>query len=193
MEGEELRAGKARVLEHLIDPLNAIGMVRKKGMTLETHKSVLDSIAARLAYMETNFLQALAEVVEAHAVGPDKDQWPSVTNITGWARSLQQPPASESRLVRSFLQSAPGRRAVDGGYIVELRKFLKKHGCPPSDFNMTHIRNEADENSRQRMRIKENINVGRATDQERQWLDAWQKAEDTCMVIISAKSKGVAA
>ena len=84
MEGEELRAGKERVRKHLIEPLVGIGMVRKKGVTIDTHQTVLESLAARLAYMDEEFLGALAEVVETHAVGPDKDQWPAVTLITGW-------------------------------------------------------------------------------------------------------------
>ena len=52
MEGEELRAGKERVRRHLIEPLVGIGMVRKKGVTIDTHKTVLESLAARLAYMD---------------------------------------------------------------------------------------------------------------------------------------------
>lgn len=191
MEGEELRAGKAQVLEHLINPLNKIGMVRKKGMTLETHKGVQDSITARLAYMDVGTLQALAEVVEGHALGPDKDQWPSVTNITAWARALQPPPASESRLVRSFLQSAPGTRAVEGGYVVELRRFLKRNGRPPAEYDMVKIRGDATENSRRRLLIEENNKAGRTVaDVDREWLAGWQRASDTCMAIINAKAKG---
>lgn len=193
MEGEELRAGKERVQKHLIDPLVAIGLIRKKGMTIDTHKSVLDSLTARLSYMDADFLDALAEVVETHAGGPDKDYWPSATLITGWARALQEPPASESRLVRSFLQSAPGQRAIDGGYIVELRQYLKRNGRPPSDYDMKKILDDASRSSGQRRRIEENILNGRATDQDRQWLDGWRKAHDACMAIVDGKTKGAAA
>jgi len=193
MEGEELRAGKARVREHLIDPLNAIGMVRKKGLTLETHRMALEGLAARLSYMDVGFLCALAEVVEAHALGPDKDQWPSIPNITSWARALQEPPASESRLVRSFLQSAPGQRAVDGGYIVELRRFLKRNGRPPSDYDMRQIRDEAASNERQRQIISANIDSGRASEADRQWLSGWNAAHATCMTIVESKKKEAAA
>lgn len=193
MEGEELRAGKERVKKHLIEPLNAIGMVRKKGMTIDTHQTVLDSLAARLSYMDAEFLGALAEVVETHAVGSDKDQWPAVTLITGWARALQEPPASESRLVRSFLQSAPGQRAIDGGYIVELRQYLKRNGRPPSEYDMKKIIEDASRNSNQRMRIEENITSGRATDQDRQWLEGWRKANDVCLAIVDGKTRGAAA
>ncbi len=193
MEGEELRAGKERVKKHLIDPLNAIGMVRKKGMTIDTHQSVMDGLMARLSYMDEGFLYALAEVVETHAGGPDKDHWPALTLITGWARALQEPPPSESRLVRSFLQSAPGQRAVDGGYIVELRAFLKRNGRPPGDYDMKQILDNASRNSGQRARIEENVNAGRASDQDRQWLEGWRKAHDTCMAIIDSKYKGAAA
>ena len=111
MEGQELREGKARVRAVLIDPLEAGGMQRRSGQKVEDHAAVLASLEARLAYMTEASLAALAEVVERHAGGSRQDRWPGEVPICNWARRIQEPPASESRLVRSYLQSGAGRRA----------------------------------------------------------------------------------
>ena len=150
MEGQELKDGKERVRTHLIAPLVRRGMVRKRGRSVEDHQKMLDSLEARLAYMAADRLAALAEVVERYAEGPKKNIWPAEVSITNWARRLQEPPASESRLVRSYLQSGAGDAAKSGGYVVELFLYLKKYGAPPNDYSMKEIRSQADDNRRKR-------------------------------------------
>jgi len=193
MEGEELKAGKQRVHDHLIEPLSALGFVRRRGSTVTAHEGAMESLAARLAYMREGNLLTLAEVVENNGFGPDRLVWPQVKLILTWACALQAPAASESRLVRSYLQSVPGQAALDGGYVVELRMFLKKNGRPPSEYEMCRIRDEAASNGRERSRIKASKDAGSSSEHELKWEADYLRAHQTCRNIIAAKHDRTAA
>ena len=193
MEGQALKEGKERVRLNLIDPLVERGMARKRGWTAADHQAMLESLAARLAYMDDDRLLALAEVVERYAEGPKKNIWPAEISITNWARRLQVPPASESRLVRSYLQSGAGAAAQSGGYLVELFNHLKKFGAPPNDYSLKCIREEAEENQRRRALIKRDREMDRASPRNLAWMQGYMDTRRRCLDIIKAKAKGAAA
>lgn len=188
MEGEELRAGKARVREELIKPLERLGMSRKPAVKVEDHGAFLDELQARLAYMTRDNLRALREVVEVNAHGKDRDRWPPAVFICNQARRLQAPPASESRLVRTYLQSGAGRAALSGGYVVELFLYLKKHGRPPTEFCVKRMREEAEEGARARARLERLVAVQAATESERAELDAYGALLARCEDLVKAGS-----
>ncbi|TNJ48098.1 hypothetical protein [Phaeobacter sp. B1627] len=189
MEGQELKDGKARVRSLLITPLERRGMERRRAVRLEEHQVFLASLEARLAYMQAEKLVALAEVVERHGTGKLKTIWPTEISIMNWARLLQVPPASESRLVRTYLQSGAGRAAREGGFLVELFTYLKKWGAPPNDYSMAEIRKEADWNRGKLAAIGRAVASGRATASETQWQQGYLKTEARCLDIINAKEK----
>lgn len=193
MEGQELKDGKERVRVNLIDPLVSRGMVRKRGRSVEDHQKMLDSLEARLAYMDADRLAALVEVIERYAEGPKKNIWPAEVSITNWARRLQEPPASESRLVRSYLQSGAGDAALSGGYVVELFLYLKKYGAPPNDYSMKEIRSQADGNLRKRARVERDREDGRADPRDLAWLQGYMDTRRRCLDIIKAKQERAAA
>lgn len=193
MEGQELKEGKARVRSLLIEPLERRGMDRKRSVRLEDHQAFLSSLEARLAYMTPEKLAALTEVVERHATGKLKTVWPTEVSIMNWARLLQVPPASESRLVRSYLQSGAGRAARDGGYLVELFTYLKKWGAPPNDYSMSGILAEADWNRSRLASIARAVENGRASASEVQWQQRYHQTESRCLDIIKSKQEGAAA
>ena len=189
MEGAELKEGKERVRQYLIDPLVSGGMVRKRGQKVEEHDKMLASLEARLAYMFEDRLKALAEVVERYAEGPKKNIWPAEVSITNWARRLQEPPASESRLVRSYLQSGAGEAAVKGGYLVELFFHLKKWGAPPNEYSMKNILADADTNGRRLRVIEGQREDGRASPRDLEWLARYMETRRRCLDIIKAKQE----
>lgn len=192
MEGQELREGKERVRMNLIEPLVKGGMVRKRGQKVEDHDKFLASLEARLAYMAEDRLQALAEVVERYAGGPQKNVWPAEVSIMNWARLLQEVPASESRLVRSYLQSRAGDAAQSGGYLVELFVYLKRFGAPPNDYSMKGIREEAEYNRCRRVGIERNREKGRASPRDLSWLQSYMDTRRRCLDIIKAKQERAA-
>jgi len=189
MEGQELEKGKARVRSLLIEPLERRGMDRKRNVRLEAHQAFLASLEGRLAYMTPEKLMALTEVIERYATGKLKTCWPTEVSIMNWARLLQIPPVSESRLVRTYLQSGAGRAARDGGYLVELFAYLKKWGAPPNGYSMSKIRTEADRNRGQLASIKRAIASGRATSKEIQWQQRYLQTEARCHDIVKAKEQ----
>jgi len=189
MEGQELKEGKVRVRSLLIDPLERRGLERRRGVRLEDHQAFLANLEARLAYMQPDKLMALAEVVERHATGKLKTHWPTEVSIMNWARLIQVPPASESRLVRTYMQSNAGVAARDGGHLVELFGYLKKWGAPPNGYSMSEIRKEADQNRSRLSAIKRAVANGRATASEIRWQQTYLETEARCLDIIKAKEK----
>ncbi|HCO91088.1 MAG TPA: hypothetical protein DIT40_08960 [Alphaproteobacteria bacterium] len=190
MEGEELRQGKARVRMHLTGHLAGRGMIRPRGRTVEDHDAMIASLEARLSYMRDDRLQALAEVVERHAGGKARNVWPAEVSICNWARRLQEPPASESRLVRSYLQSAPGAAAEAGGYLVELFLHLKDVCAPPGEYAWSTIRAEAQDNARKVEYIRREQSHGRASPSELSWLDHYMRLQERVADIRAAAGKG---
>lgn len=193
MEGDELKAGKARVAECLILPLTRAGMVRARGQSADAMAGMLDRLQSRLAYMTADNLAALAEVVERYARGDRKTAWPAEIMICGWARELQEPPASESRLVRTYLQSGAGDAAASGGYLVELFFYLKKFGAPPNDYGRAQIRQEAEDNARRRASIRRDQDAGQASPRDLAWIQGYMDARRRVQDIVKAKQDGVAA
>ncbi|MBC7154571.1 MAG: hypothetical protein H5U19_08170 [Rhodobacteraceae bacterium] len=188
MEGQELKDGKARVRTILTGPLARGGMVRKRGVSVEDHERFLSRLEARLSYMADDRLSALAEVIERLAGGPMKNIWPAEVSIMNWARDLQEVPASESRLVRSYLQSAAGDAAMSGEWLVELFLHLKRTGTPPNDYAMKCIRDEAMENMRTRLAIEHAREQGRASPRDLAWLDGYMDTRRRCLDIVNAKT-----
>lgn len=183
MEGVALKEGKERVTVHLIAPLEKAGMRRKGSVTMAVHQDFLNRVRARLAYMDADRLAALCEVVEVHAGGKARDIWPSEIMIMNWARRIQTPPPSESRLVRSYLQSAAGSAARDRGCLVELFWWLRKYGAPPNDFAWTQIETEARENSGRRARLQREAAHGTVSPSDAAWVKAYWDTHDRCTAI----------
>lgn len=187
MEGEVLRQGKERVERILTGPLEMMGMGRKRGVKVEDHAAMLDRLRARLAYMGEDELAALREVVERYATGRDLNTWPDEISVINWARRIQPPPPSESRLVRSYLQSGAGRAAQAGDYLVELFRYLKVQGQPPNEFALSQIIREADERRRDLPRVERAVKDGRASPQEEHGLRVYMNTLARCEAILRAR------
>jgi hypothetical protein len=188
MEGEALREGKARVMRVLITPLVDAGMTRHGRMTVEQEQAMIERLVARLAYMSEGSLEALAEVVGSHARGRSRNAWPAELSICNWARRIEEPPATVSRLVRSMLQSASGDAAEAGGYLVELFRYLRKHGRPPTEtYCYDLIRSQAEDNQRRRARIRADLERGAVRSSDQVWLQHYLADRERVLAIRRAK------
>ncbi|MGR3452893.1 hypothetical protein [Pseudooceanicola sp.] len=195
MEGEELRQGRRRVQDHLIAPLERQGMQRRPSASVTQHGDFLDALRNRLAYMTARNLDALAEIVANMAGGKHRDRWPVEVAIMNMARRLQIPPASESRMVRTWLQSAAGHRALAEGWHVEAFFWMKRNGMVPNDYIRAECAREAAENAAQRRRLIELWQAGRCTPSEYAEVERWHEADQRVRSIIEASqgsTKGAA-
>lgn len=181
MEGVELEQGKERVKACLLDRLDRIGMRRAKGMTAARHEAMFDRLQCLLAYMPAEMLLALAEVIERNARGVLRNQWPDEATLRNWARDLMPPPPSESRLVRTYVQSV-GEHALAGGHLTEIYLYLKRFGKPPNDGGWRLIRDRAKENASRKARA-----IERGDKNELNWLEGYDRNAARALEILYSK------
>jgi hypothetical protein len=181
-------SGRAKVRALLIEPLVQAGLQRPKGKdhNVDTHAAFLDRLQDRLSYLDADLLVTLQEVVLTHAEGPARNLWPALATIINNAHRLRQPPDDERHIMTTWLRSIEGPRALEGGYLVELHSFLRKHGRPPSDFDMKAIRLGAAENQRRVTRVAELIAAGRGDSRadDLAWLDAYRQRQAYCEALV---------
>lgn len=159
---------KARVDALLFEPL--AGLSRKRGVSAEAHEKSLARLRGWLSYMSDDNLRAMVDLIARHAA---KGVWPEEGLIRSWAMTLQCPPPRDCAYARSLIKSAMGRRAMAEGWAVELFQVAKKLGPPPGKYIISRLKQDADSNRHRRRVIRENIEAGRATPDEKRWLEGW--------------------
>lgn len=185
---------RTRVRRLFIDPLVQDGLVRAKAVTVEAHQAFFDKLADRLGYLDDAMLVTLAEVVLRMAEGPGHNVWPAFATIWGHAIRLRRPPDDEQHIMTSWLVSVEGPIAREAGCLVELYVWLRRHGCPPSDWAKVKIREEAAENARERRRIARDIEAGGARPSDVDWLNRYLSTLSYCEALVArgeAKRAGV--
>lgn len=187
MEGLELKQGKDRVQTLLLDRLELIGMKRGKNMTLPKQEEMYERLRGKLAYMPSEFLQALANAIRCNARGILRNTWPSEITLLNWARDLLKPPASDSKLVRTFVQSV-GERALSEGHLTELYLYLKTFGHPPSGDGWRLIRRRAQENASRAIRA-----IERDDQDELKWLAIHNQSAARALELLHLKEQKAAA
>ena len=83
-----------------------------------------------------------------------------------------------------------GRQALAEGWGVELFQVAKKLGPPPGKYIVSRLKLDADNNRHRRRVIRENIEAGRATPDEKRWLEGWHAELAEIEAIQSAVEEG---
>ncbi len=198
-EGESaVLSRRAAVRQYLIQPLEAAGLQRNARQRVADHDALLDKMQDRLGYLAPDLLTVLAEAILRLAEGPLHNTWPTWATIWNNATRILPPPDDESHIMTTWLASIEGPVARSGGYLVELHSWLRRHGRPPGSYDMSKIRERAAENQRRRVRIEEWVAKGHAKAEDREWLDAYLRAQAQCEALVAmgeAKrvAKGMAA
>jgi hypothetical protein len=176
-QGQEDRDGtdRARVRRVLIDRVEGAGLVRARSVTAEAHRKGLGKLAEHLAHMTEENLETLAEVVIGNAAGRAGNEWPAETLVRQWAQALQPAPPRQHRIVTSWLASVAGPDAEAGGYLVELYRFLLRRSVPPSPYDLRLIGEQASENNRRCVLIRDRLARNCATAEDRGWLAAYER------------------
>lgn len=198
MEGEAQdgqQHGRALVRQVLLEPLTQGGMQRPRGMSVADHDRMLARLADKLAYLDRDKLAGLAALIIRLSEGKQGGHWPTEVQVLKWAWAMLPPPPSAHTYAQSLIRSAMGRRAMDEGWVVELYRAALKFGPPPQKYVIGQLQDEASDNQRRRQRVREWIEAGRATADERGWLSAWHRDMQECEALLaSARGEdGVAA
>jgi hypothetical protein len=176
--------GKARVARILIDPLVRGGMSKSPKQNAGDHAEMLDRLAIKLAYLPEQRLRGLNEFCIRMARGRRYDIWPKEQHVLNWAYRLQPPPADWSEYVCSILRSAMGRRALDEGYHVELFETANRWGPPPTKYDISKMKWQAEENRSKRARVVRENQRGVARHDDLQWLRWFTALERQCLAIM---------
>lgn len=180
---DEVKTGKDRVREVLIEPLAALGLRRPSGQTVAQHEAALAEIEARLWYMSEADLVALREVVLLRAQA--KGVWLPAAVILDMAKGFAPPPEHDSDMVTSFMRSAAGRRALAEGYEVELYQALKRGQPPTNGYAHKLLADEADGNRRRIARLTRARDGGEVlTTSDSAWLGWYARTRDRARALI---------
>lgn len=131
--------GRAKVRFFLIDPVVAVGMRRKRGVSEDDHKIWLAKLADDLSYLTPRNLKALQSFAIRWAGGTKKNVWPEKVSILNAAYMLQPIPSREHEYAKSVIRSKMGRDAHEGGYLLELFEVARKWGPPPNKYVLSKL------------------------------------------------------
>lgn len=168
----------------LFDRLDEAGLARPRRLTAEAFDRQKVRLLDRLDHMSGENLDTLAELVIDAADGK-RPEWPSEKVILFLANSLQPRPFEQLRIVTSWLASIEGPTALAGGWLVELYRFLRRTGRPPSNFDEGNIRAEAAENRRKLVMISERRSRGAASASDLDWAEAWERDRAAAEAIVT--------
>lgn len=169
--------GAKAVRAYLIEPLEADGLVRKRGVSLEDHKAFLSKVAEKLAYCERETLERMRPILMGLAGGPAANVWPCYATVRNLAHTFQAPPDDSDKTLHGWLHSRAGMAARRNGTLLATRWFIKKFRKPPvvdgkvSTFMLGQIAERQRELDLDLDHIRERIAAGEATERERAWLE----------------------
>ncbi len=185
-EADQQAAGKANVRRLLIEPLETAGLRRPHGVSVDAQRNRLALIVDRLAYMATDNLDTLRDVVLTHAASAlGRGEWPAPVVVEAWAQGLQPRPFRESHIVQSWLASVEGPPARAAGHHVQLYRLLRRAPRPPGPHDQRQIREQAARDRATRAVYAERVEKGVATADERAWLEAFARDEAAVLAIIA--------
>ncbi|MDO9006345.1 MAG: hypothetical protein Q7V20_23115 [Aquabacterium sp.] len=168
-------AGNQAVRDLLIQPLNDAGLKRPRGLSERAQKDALALLVRDLDHMSAENLRTLCDAVlrQATLPGPGQGHWPAAVLIIAWGHGLQIRPFRLHRLVTSWLSSIEGPKAEAGGWLVQLFRFLRQHKRPPTQFDLSEIRNQAREDNRHLTNVADWVARGTASEPDRQWHEGY--------------------
>lgn len=178
---------RAMVRQLVIEPLREMGLRRPAGVTVDGHKAELDQLVQRLAYLDGGELEALREaVLDLAGAG---GRWPRLSTVLAQARSIRPaPPGFDPKVVR-YMRSAAGRRASEGGYAGPLLTWLCRNPGVPSDYSLGKIREQADDETRRRVRLRERLaaDCDIAPD-DRRWLEGTARRDEQARALVEGRA-----
>lgn len=175
---------RTAVRRRFLDRLDEAGMVRPRTLAAEAFARMRERLVDHLAYLDDAGLDTLAETAIGLAGGPAKTQWPAEATIRNTAHCWRPAPPRDDRIVASWLRSPKGAEARDGGWLVELFRWLGQHRIPPNDYVTARLREDAEDNRRRRAVARAEAAAGSAGPADLDWLSAYAAAEADALEIV---------
>lgn len=172
--------GKAAVRLHLVQRLEAAGFTKPSKVTKDAFEAGKKFWTERLAYMNAENLMVLAEAIIDTATSRD---WPSETVVMQLARGIQETPVADNRAM-SWLVSRAGPEAVARGDVVTIYRFIRRRHRPPMAGEMREIARQSAEDQRRAQLVREKLDVGKARQDEADWLEGWERDEREAMALV---------
>lgn len=175
---------RTAVRRRFLDRLDEAGMTRPRALAAEAFGRMRERLVDHLAYLDDAGLDALAETVIGLGGGKARTEWPAEATIRNFAQAWRPAPPRDDRIVASWLRSPKGAEARDGGWLVELYRWLGQSRIPPNDYVTGRLRDEAEENRRRRAVARAEAAAGTAGPGELDWLSAYAAAESDALEIV---------
>ena len=162
MTPEEQKAGKARVLRHLIEPIAKVQrMPRPRGVSEMEHLAGLAEIQQRLAHLSFDELRIVREaVIEGVRSKAGKVAWPPPAVVIAIGLNLRLPDAGDTERVRSCLVWAVRKGVLPSEDYPWLYLWLRKNVGLPSEYQLRQLVEQADADRRALNRIKREADEG---------------------------------
>lgn len=179
----ELREGKARVFELLIEPIESDGMRKPRDVSRDDHAKNMDRLAGAVAYLDDTDLARLVDTIQRNAVAcvrcGRRETWPSVQSIRAWAHDIKPRPDALSPKVASYMRSAAGVAAWNRSpfQAAALLKYLRRMPSVPTTENggWVTVENWAEELRERIERAEALARDGRADSSDLDWLEKWSR------------------
>ncbi len=179
---QQVESGRARVRRVLIDPLEAGGMVRKRGVSVADHEKAMEKLADKLSYMTEDGLKGLAMYLIRMA--GERNVWPQLNIVLRCAWSMEPPPPRDNDFLMSLMRSRAGEAALSGGYAAELFTEARRLGPPPSKYMRLTLQEKARASRDRKRLIEDRIRRDVATREDREWLERYLRVSAEAEALI---------
>lgn len=168
MNSAEQVAGEQRVQEHLIAPLQGLGLARPSGMKVDGYTDMLNTIKKKLAYMTALNLQALVVEAMTRIERKGNGRFPMAVDLLVWAAGIQQPSDDGSPLIRAVFAASIGQLAIDEDWAPELLRYVRKVRVWPTPVALREIKQQAAEARRRLEKQGDTLRYGADLTEEEQ-------------------------
>ncbi|MBL4767664.1 MAG: hypothetical protein JKY94_08115 [Rhodobacteraceae bacterium] len=181
-----------RVRRLFVSRMNDLGMRRHGNVKVADHELMMTKNTDALTYMSDHSLNSMFDMLKSKGQGRERDIWPSRATILSYAELIEPQPLEELPSLLRWFRSVEGPMALRAGTLVETWQYFQRHKCPPVKARL-QIEHNAKQNARDLERNRERIQRGRATAEEINWVERYEKRLAYCKRLLPDDVQGEAA
>ena len=171
MSVEAGMSNRERVRVLFVERIASSGVKPFGKQTVAQHIETLKKLGDYASHLSEQSLDALSDEVLGAAAAA-RGVCPSELAIRMMVDGKEPRPFEMAPIVTSWLASIEGPQAEAGGYLAQLYRHLRDHPRPVLVHDLTLVKKKAADDRQREAMVRERIERGRATDEERRWLSA---------------------